>query len=49
MTDHRFKTHESVPDEAWTRQPIWECQVCGAARYGSSKSTRYLSLNQQID
>ena len=33
-TDHRFKTHESVPDEAWTGQPIWECQVCGAARYG---------------
>ena len=27
-TDHRFKTHESVPDEAWTGQPIWECQVC---------------------
>jgi len=37
-TDHRFKTHESVPDEAWTGQPIWECQVCGAARYGPSKA-----------
>ena len=35
-TDHRFKTHESVPDEAWTGQPIWVCQVCGAARYGPS-------------
>ena len=35
-TDHRFKTHESVPDEAWTGQPIWECQVCGAVRYGPS-------------
>jgi hypothetical protein len=33
-TDHRFKTHESVPEEAWTRQPIWECRVCGSARYG---------------
>ena len=33
-TDHRFKTHESVPDEAWTGQPIWECRVCGSARYG---------------
>ena len=33
-TDHRFKTHESVPDEAWTGQPIWECQVCSAACYG---------------
>ena len=36
VTDHRFKTHESVPDEVWTGQPIWECQVCGAARYGPS-------------
>ena len=33
-TDHRFKSHESVPDEAWTGQPIWECQVCGSTRYG---------------
>ena len=35
-TDHRFKTHESVPDEAWTGQSIWECRVCGSARYGPS-------------
>jgi hypothetical protein len=35
-TGHRFKTHESIPDESWTGQPIWECQVCGAARYGPS-------------
>ncbi|AEN07610.1 biosurfactant protein 1 [Halorubrum lacusprofundi] len=35
-TDHRFKTHESAPDEAWTGQPIWECRVCGSARYGPS-------------
>jgi hypothetical protein len=35
-TDHRFKTHESVPDGAWTGQPIWECRVCGTARYGPS-------------
>ena len=35
-TDHRFKTHESVPDEAWTGQPIWKCRVCGSARYGPS-------------
>ncbi len=33
-TDHQFKTHESIPDETWTGQPIWECQVCGTARYG---------------
>jgi len=35
-TDHRFKTHESVPVEAWTGHPIWECRVCGSARYGPS-------------
>jgi hypothetical protein len=35
-TDHRFKTHESVPDEAWTGQPIWECRMCGSACYGPS-------------
>jgi len=33
-TEHRFSTHESLPDEAWTGQPIWECQVCGTGRYG---------------
>jgi len=37
-TDHRFKTYESVPDEAWTGQPIWECRVCGAARYRPTRS-----------
>ena len=35
-TDHRFKTHESVPDEAWTGQPLWECRVCASTRYGPS-------------
>ena len=35
-TDHQFETHESIPDETWTGQPIWECQVCGTARYGSA-------------
>ena len=35
-TDHRFKTHESVPDETWTGQPIWECRGGGSARYGPS-------------
>ncbi|MFD1570428.1 hypothetical protein [Halorubrum laminariae] len=33
-TDHQFESHESIPDETWTGQPIWKCQVCGAARYG---------------
>jgi len=35
-TDHRFKMGESVPDDTWTGQPIWECQMCGSARYGPS-------------
>lgn len=35
-TDHRFRTYESIPDEAWTGQPIWECDVCGTTRYGQS-------------
>lgn len=34
VTDHRFRIHESVLDGAWTRQPIWECQVCDSAHYG---------------
>ena len=33
-TEHRFNTHESLPDDTWTGQPIWECQVCGTGRYG---------------
>jgi hypothetical protein len=33
-TEHRFSTRESLPDETWTGQPIWECQVCGTGRYG---------------
>jgi len=33
-TEHRFSTRESISDETWTGQPIWECQVCGTARYG---------------
>ncbi|ELZ40786.1 hypothetical protein C463_14380 [Halorubrum californiense DSM 19288] len=35
-TDHQFKTHESVPNGVWTGQPMWECRVCGSARYGPS-------------
>jgi len=35
-TDHRFSDHESVPDETWTGNAIWECQVCGTPRYGPS-------------
>ncbi|GAA0682667.1 hypothetical protein ACFQDG_00160 [Natronoarchaeum mannanilyticum] len=33
-TDHQFKTYESIPDETWTGQPIWECKVCKTVRHG---------------
>ena len=33
-TGHRFNTYESLPDDTWSGQPIWECQVCGTGRYG---------------
>ena len=33
-TGHRFNTYESLPDDTWSGQPIWECQECGACRYG---------------
>ena len=33
-TDHRFSDHESIPNEPWTGHAVWECQVCGAPRYG---------------
>jgi len=33
-TGHRFNTYESVPADTWSGQPIWECQECGACRYG---------------
>jgi len=39
-TEHRFKINESVPDETWTGQPIWECRVCGSARYGPTRSAQ---------
>jgi len=33
-TEHRFREFEDVPDDEWTGQPMWECQVCGTPRYG---------------
>lgn len=33
-TKHRFNQLEAVPDDEWTGQPMWECQVCGTPRYG---------------
>ncbi|ESP86841.1 hypothetical protein K933_17197 [Candidatus Halobonum tyrrellensis G22] len=31
---HQFQSVEEIPDETWSGQPIWECRVCGANRYG---------------
>jgi len=39
-TDHQFETHESIPDETWTGQPIWECQVCGSSLRARSRVAR---------
>ena len=33
-TAHRFLKFEAVPDDEWTGQPMWACQVCGTPRYG---------------
>ena len=37
-TTHHFQSVEKIPDETWSGQPIWECQVCGANRYGPHTS-----------
>lgn len=39
-TDHKFSESESLPDETWSGQPIWECQVCGTSRYGPTPTNR---------
>ena len=31
-TAHQFQSVEKVPDETWSGQPIWECQMCDANR-----------------
>jgi len=33
-TDHRFREFETVPDDEWSGQPMWECQRCGTPRHG---------------
>lgn len=35
-TEHSFKTYESVEDDKYSGQPIWECDRCGSSRYGPS-------------
>lgn len=38
-TEQRFNGFEGVPDDEWTGQPMWECQVCGTPRYGPEPDT----------
>ena len=38
-TRHRFLDFETVPDDEWSGQPMWECQVCGMPRYGPEPKT----------
>ncbi|WP_205428004.1 hypothetical protein [Halorussus sp. MSC15.2] len=33
-TRHRFLDFETVPDDEWSGQPMWECNVCSTPRYG---------------
>lgn len=33
-TEHQFQEFETVPDDEWSGQPIWECQVSQSARHG---------------
>jgi rubrerythrin len=33
-TAHRFSAFEERPDEAWSGQPIWECNLCGTRCFG---------------
>ena len=33
-TEHQFQELESLPDDEWSGQPMWECQVCQSPRYG---------------
>lgn len=34
MTKHQFQEFESLPDDEWSGQPMWECQVCKSPRHG---------------
>ena len=33
-TVHQFQEFESVPDDEWSGQPMWNCQVCQSPRHG---------------
>jgi hypothetical protein len=34
MTEHQFQEFESLRDDEWSGQPMWECQVCQSPRHG---------------
>ncbi|SDN09172.1 hypothetical protein SAMN04487949_3331 [Halogranum gelatinilyticum] len=33
-TTHRFSAFKESPDEAWSGQPIWKCDLCGTPCFG---------------
>ncbi|MFC7216297.1 hypothetical protein ACFQO4_19750 [Saliphagus sp. GCM10025334] len=33
-TMHQFQEFEDVPDETWSAQPVWGCQMCQSSRHG---------------
>ncbi|WP_458186343.1 biosurfactant protein 1 [Haladaptatus sp. NG-WS-4] len=33
-TEHQFQEFETVPDDDWSGQPMWECQDCQSPRHG---------------
>lgn len=33
-TEHQFQEFESLPDETWSGQPMWECKACQSPRHG---------------
>lgn len=35
-TTHRLSAFEDNPDDAWSGQPIWECNLCGTPCFGSN-------------
>ncbi|WP_049894696.1 biosurfactant protein 1 [Halogranum rubrum] len=34
MTVHQFQEFESIPDDEWAGQLMWECQMCQSPRHG---------------
>ncbi|WP_323174759.1 hypothetical protein [Natrialba sp. PRR66] len=34
MTEHQFQELETVPNDEWSGQPMWNCQVCQSPRHG---------------